>query len=557
MPELSLDDIVDRFRSNLRAASIALPPEDFEALIASGQLKSVFAFEKAVAGAGPGDLPEYPGESVPDPGAGKGPVGPVSRNANFGAVEGSPVSPNATMPSTAASAAVAALRLPIGEVAGLVARRELSPLELVRASLETVAERDPAFNAFQYLRPEEALSEARAAETEIAAGRSLGPLHGLPIAVKDLFDLGGLPTRAGSALLGAEPKTRDATAVARLRAAGAVVVGKTRMSEFAWSPGSNNDHYGPTRNPLAPDHDTGGSSSGSAAAVAAGLVLAALGSDTGGSIRIPASFCGLVGFKPSRGRIGLAGAFPLSWSLDHAGPLARSVADAALLAAILVGPDPADPRSEKAGALDGRLRPPSSLRGRRIGFVREEAGGKASSFPEVLAAWKGGLALLESAGAELVEVDLPEFAALRALNSAVLGIEATAIHGDFQRSRLGDYGAFPRLGLLGGWAYGPADLARASQALRKIRVALAAKLAGLDLLSTPTMVAPAPLLGQVPRLTYTSPFNILGWPAISLPAGRTPAGLPLGIQLIAGPGEDESLLGFAALLEQALNDSGS
>lgn len=216
-------------------------------------------------------------------------------------------------------------------IAGQLRKRTVSAVELVEQALEQIANHDAALNAFQIVMTESALADARAADAELAAGKVRSLLHGVPIAVKDLFDVAGYPTAAGSRIRAGFIAAQDATVVARLRAAGAIIIGKTRMSEFAYSPGSNNAHYGPTANPYDPQRDSGGSSSGSGVATATGMAFAALGTDTGGSIRIPAAHCGVVGLKPTHGRVSLAGGFPLSWSLDHAGPLARSVVDVVVL----------------------------------------------------------------------------------------------------------------------------------------------------------------------------------------------------------------------------------
>ncbi len=235
--------------------------------------------------------------------------------------------PGATLAPVPAKAPLA--QETILSIAARLQRGELSPVELTEQALTRIGQRDPVLNAFQLVLGERARAAARRAEAEIRGGNYRGPLHGVPVAIKDLLDLAGTPTTAGSKILADNLRSNDSAAVERLEAAGAIIVGKTRMSEFAYAPGSHNPNYGHTRNPRNLAHDTGGSSSGSAAAVADGLVYAALGSDTGCSIRMPAAFCGLVGLKPTFGRVSQAGGVTLSWSLDHLGPLTRSVADAA------------------------------------------------------------------------------------------------------------------------------------------------------------------------------------------------------------------------------------
>ncbi len=331
----------------------------------------------------------------------------------------------------------------IAEVAEQLRAGRISPVELAEATLERIAQRDPALSAFQLVLAERARASALRAEREIAAGEYRGPLHGIPIAVKDLLDLAGAPTTAGSKILAGRVRRRG---LQRRRAPGRGWRGDRRQDpalEFAYSPGSNNGHYGPTHNPWDGTRDTGGSSSGSAAAVAAGLAYAALGSDTGGSIRIPASLCGVVGLKPTFGRISLHGAVPLAWSLDHLGPLTRSVGDAALLLAALAGADPRDQRSygsQPFAAPD----PGASVAGLRIGVLGDDGSGAALGTDAALAAWRAGLAAAERAGAELVPIDAPELNSLLWLNNATLAMEAAAYHLPWLRERLGDYGEFMR-----------------------------------------------------------------------------------------------------------------
>ncbi|HTE84766.1 MAG TPA: amidase, partial [Dehalococcoidia bacterium] len=384
-------------------------------------------------------------------------------------------------------------------------------------------------------------------EREIAAGNYRGPLHGIPVAVKDLLAMSGTVTTAGSKILSAWQSNFDSAGVERLKAAGAIIVGKTRMPEFAYSPGSNNPHYGPTANPWNLEHDTGGSSSGSAAAVADGLVFAALGSDTGGSIRIPASLCGLVGLKPTFGRLSLHGAVSLAWSLDHLGPLARSVADATLLLEALDGYDRRDARTRQLNAPSLGIE--RGVRGVRIGVLENDGTGIPLGNADALAAWRAGLATLERNGASLVKVDLPEMRDLRVVNGAIIGVEAGAYHEAWLRERLHDYGEFARQRLLTSYAYGPGALIRAQQARAEIRRSFDAIFERVDLLSTPTMPYGAPALGTPGATVFTSPFNALGWPAISVPAGLTADRLPLGLQLTGRPWDEATVLRAAYAIE--------
>jgi len=431
---------------------------------------------------------------------------------------------------------------------------EVSPVELIRPALARISARDAEINAFQLVLAERAFADARDAEREIVAGRWRGPLHGVPVAVKDLLDLAGTPTTAGSKFYGDRPRPEDSAAVARLRAAGAILVGKTRMAEFAYSPGSNNAHFGPTRHPHDPARDTGGSSSGSGAAVAAGFAVAALGSDTGGSIRIPAALCGLVGLKPTFGRVSLRGAVPLSWSLDHLGPMTRTVEDAAVMLETLAGHDPGDPRTRavpvdayRAGLGDG-------VKGMRVGVLGDDGEEESITALEAHAAWRAALRALESAGAALVPTDLPGLADLRVLNGALLAMEAAVFHAPMLRARSADYGEFARLRLLAAHAYPPGAYLRAQQARAECRRAFEQACEGLDLVSTPTMPGTAPPLGVPASTRFTAPFNLLGWPAITVPVGRV-EGMPIGLQLVGRPWREGTLLRAGRTVEMGLTHS--
>jgi aspartyl-tRNA(Asn)/glutamyl-tRNA(Gln) amidotransferase subunit A len=427
---------------------------------------------------------------------------------------------------------------------------EVSPVELTEAALARIAERDPLLNAFQLVLADEARAMARQAEAEIAAGNYRGPLHGIPIAVKDLFAMAGTVTTAGSKVLADNRTDFDSAVVERLKAAGAVITGKTKMSEFAYAGSSLNAHYGPTRNPWNPEHDTGGSSSGSGAAVADGLVLGALGSDTGGSIRMPSALCGIVGLKPTFGRNSLYGAVTLSWSLDHCGPMTRTVEDTAIMQAVLAGYDARDPRTRQLPVPDYMAALGRGVRGLRIGVLRNDGSDQPLATDEVLDAWRRGLNALASAGAELIELDLPEINDLRPLNSCILAGEATAYHEPMLRSRYQDFGEFPRQRLISSYAYGPNVGVRGQQARGELRHKLDRIFEQVDLLSTPTMPYGAPPLATMTRNTwFTGPFNALGWPAITVPVGLGEGNLPLALQLVGRPWDEMTVLSAAAVVE--------
>lgn len=533
------DSIIDRLRANLRAAGIAATDDDIQGIIEQGFLNRQVTFDALIARLASDTLPDYLSpedvEITKPPDVlthSKGTVGHV-------AAKGLKNAPREFVS--------------IGAVAEFIQSRQVSSVELTEQALERIAQFDPQLNAFQIVLDERSRQAAQRADAEIAAGNYRGPLHGVPVAVKDLMMMRGTVTTAGSKILAGWSPDVDAAVVERLEAAGAVIVGKTRLSEFAYSPGSNNAHYGPTRNPWNTTRDTGGSSSGSAAAVAAGLVYGALGSDTGGSIRIPASLCGIVGLKPTFGRVSLYGAMPLSWSLDHIGPLTRTVADAAILLDVLAGHDPRDPRTRKIAQQSFAAHLDNGVAGMRIGVLNDDGTGKPLGATETLEAWRAGLAALEQQGATLVEIDLPEMEDLRTVSSAVLALEAAAYHLPMLRERLDDFGEFMRRRILGSFAYGPAALVAAQQARAQLRRQLLQLFNQVDVISTPTQPDAAPSLNTIGWTLFTNPFNLLGWPAISIPCGLTTDGMPLGLQLVGTPWDEATVLRGARVVEAAIN----
>lgn len=520
--------MVDRLRENLRAEGIPLAESDLKGILETGLLRTALAFEAMDAGIPHAALPDHlAGSADRDLDAPEGPAPPAWE---------AKASPGGPPDSIAA-------------IAERIRSREVSPVELVERSLEAIAARDPELNAFQLVLADQARTAARAAEREIAAGLYRGPLHGVPIAIKDLFDMAGTPTTAGSRVLDPAPRTASATAVERLVEAGAIIVGKTRLPELTYSPGSNNPHFGPTRNPHDPTRDSGGSSSGSGVAVATGMVFAALGSDTGGSIRIPASLCGIVGLKPTFGAVSLRGAVPLAWSLDHAGPMTRTVKDAALMFEVLAGIDPGDPRTRSAAVAGLSAGLSLGVRGLRIGVLGADGETDPLGTGEALGAWRAGLEALAGAGATLVPLDLPVLATARVINYAILAMEAAVHHRPWLRERQANYGEFARLRLLAAHAYRPGAYLRAQQSRAGMRATMEALFARIDLLSTPTMPDGAPELGVPAPTRFTSPFNLLGWPAITVPVGKTSGGLPLGMQLAGRPWDEATVLRAAQVVE--------
>ncbi len=531
-------EIVARLRANTAAAGIAIDEGDLARMAGGAFLRNVDLFGRLIA--------RLPTDTLPDD-LKEWRDTPTAPAVAPGAPPPAPdPSPPASAPPDPSDPFV-----PLHEVARAIAAREVSPVALAEEMLARIAAHDPPLNAYQIVMHDEALAAAAEAEREIGAGRRRGPFHGVPVAIKDLLATRGIPTAAGSKILGAWIPDEDATAVRLLREAGAVIVGKTRMSEFAYSPGSNNAHYGPTHNPWRAGRDAGGSSSGSGAAVAAGLAYAALGSDTGGSIRMPAALCGLVGLKPTHGRVSLAGAVTLSWSLDHLGPLTRTVRDAALLLNVLAGHDPRDGRTRPGPVPDFTADLERGARGLRIGAVRDDGSAAPPPDPAAVAAWEDGLRALRDAGAEIVDLDLPELEDLRVCGAPIINLEAAAYHERHLRERPRDLGPFVRDRVTVAYAYGPTAYTQAQQARAVLRARLDPLWERLDLLSTPAMAHGAPPLGEIDQNTrYTLPFNVLGWPAIVVPVGLTGDGLPLGLQLAGRPWDEAAVLRAARVVER-------
>ena len=400
---------------------------------------------------------------------------------------------------------------------------------------------------------ESALARAHLAQREIAGGSYRGALHGIPLSLKDLFDVAGIPTTAGGAFP-VEPATEDSAVAERLTASGAVLLGKTLLHEFAFGVTSVNPHFGAVRNPWGADRIAGGSSGGSAAAVAAGCGFGSIGSDTGGSIRIPAALCGVVGLKPTRGRVSLRGAVPLSWTLDHAGPIARTVRDVALLYAAIAGHDARDPSSRDAPYEDALTGIEGGAAGLRVGVWEA---GLAQADPGVAQLVRAAIATLADAGARVSEVTLPRAGELLATQLTIIGTDAYAFHRERFDQAPERYGEDVRTRIARGRATTGAAYAAARRARSEIRAAFDAVFASYDAIALPTTVVTAPLrdgedaVATAARLTaLTSPFNLTGLPAISLPCGSSER-LPVGLQLVGARWHEARLLRVARAYESA------
>jgi aspartyl-tRNA(Asn)/glutamyl-tRNA(Gln) amidotransferase subunit A len=451
------------------------------------------------------------------------------------------------------------------DLARMIATKAVSPVDVVREHLDRIT-RFQSLRAYITVCGDGALEAARAAETAVIGGGPLGPLHGVPIALKDLFDTRGVRTTAGSLIRRDHVPAEDAPVVRRLREAGAIVLGKLNMHEFAYGPEGLNVHYGHARNPwdASAERIAGGSSSGSGVAVAAGLAAGALGTDTGGSIRIPASLCGITGLKPTYGRVSRAGAVPLSWSMDHIGPMTRSAADCALMLRAMAGYDAADattsvlPVPDYVAALDG------DVKGLRIGMLRDCFVDSAA--PEVRAAVERAAGMFTRAGAVVDEVSLPLSPHVAAASFAIVASEALAYHADNLRTRAAEYQADVRERLMMGVVVSGLHYVRAQQVRALVRAEVDGALARRDVLLAPSTPIVATLIGERQTLIgdvladvraslirYTRPFNVSGHPACSLPCGFTGSGLPIGMQLVGRPFDEATVL-RAADAFQRLSD---
>jgi aspartyl-tRNA(Asn)/glutamyl-tRNA(Gln) amidotransferase subunit A len=439
--------------------------------------------------------------------------------------------------------------------------RELSPLELTEVYLDRIAQLDPHVNAYINVTAERARADARRATDELAAGRTRGPLHGIPVALKDLYETAAIRTTAGAKIHADHVPAEDCTVARRLRDAGTILLGKLNTHEYAYGCTTNNPHFGATRNPWNLDHIPGGSSGGSGAAIAAGLATATTGTDTGGSIRIPASICGVVGLKPTYGRVSKAGVLPLSYLFDHAGPVTRTVEDAALVLNAIAGYDPADPSSVRTALDDYSAVLGGSIRGLRIGVPRPYFFERLDD--EVASAVERALGELRMLGAEVQDV---EIAGVEAGVGAVFGLvlaEAQEIHADVLRTRPGDLGADVR-DILSSPTPDTRSLMRALRRRDALCASMRIALESVDLLVTPTTPVVAARIGQetvryggveesilMAMIRCTAPFNATGLPALSQPCGFTRAGLPVGLQLIGRPFDEATVLRAGHAYERA------
>ncbi|MFC1935367.1 amidase [Chloroflexota bacterium] len=452
--------------------------------------------------------------------------------------------------------------LTIAELGPLLRHRQLSPVELVRACLDRIHALDGRLHAFITLMEESALEEARAAEQAIASGGYKGPLHGIPIGLKDLYYTRGIATTAGSTIMADFVPPEDATSVALLKAAGGIVLGKLNLYPFAYGATGINPHYGTPQNPWDTERIPGGSSSGSGVALIAGLLPAATGSDTGGSVRIPAAICGIVGIKPTYGRISRHGIVPLSWSLDHAGPMARSVEDCAILLQTMAGHDPKDATSSTLPVPNYWAELKREVRGLRVGLPTELF--FTSLQPRVRAAVDQAIKVLEGLGASVRDADIPGLEDAAGISAGILGPEVATYHRKWLRERPGDY-APEVLNRLQASMFVPAvDYLKAQQGRVRFIQRFRKAMEELDVLVIPTEPITAPRIDETTVVIdgeeqpiqslltqLTRPFNITGTPAISVPCGFDEWEIPVGLQIAGKPFDEATVLRVAYAYEQA------
>ncbi len=431
--------------------------------------------------------------------------------------------------------------LSVAEAAELLRDKKLSPVEYAKALIARVEQYDGKLNAFLHFTPEIALADARRAEAEIARGEWRGPLHGVPYGLKDIVDYAGLPTTAHSKILADNIAAADSVVTQKLRAAGGVFMGKLSTHEFATGGPCFDLPWPPARNPWNRDHFCGGSSSGSGVATAAGFVPAAIGSDTAGSIRNPATMCGVVGMKGTYGLVSRRGVFPLAYSLDHIGPLTRTVTDNALMLDLIAGHDALDPASADTRAGNYMAALGQGAKGLRIGVIRHFYTRDLEGDAEMVASIEAALKVFAGLGASVKEIETAPLGEYAACNRAILSAEAYAIHEKWLQERPEDYARLTRERILAGAFVSAADYINALRVRGKLTRAFHALFSDIDIVITASALDPACRIDDPAEIDRTyarqarSPFNVTGSPALSIPTGFSKAGLPLGMQLVGKP----------------------
>jgi aspartyl-tRNA(Asn)/glutamyl-tRNA(Gln) amidotransferase subunit A len=451
----------------------------------------------------------------------------------------------------------------LASLADAIRARKVSPVQVTATCLERIARLDGGLKSFITVDADGALQAARALEADAVAGRWRGPLHGVPLAYKDLCHVRGLPTSCGTRTPEYFTSEHECTAVSRLVQAGAITLGKLNMTELALGPFGDNAHHGDVQNPWRPGHVAGGSSSGSGAAVAAGLAFGALGSDTGGSIRLPSAACGIVGIKPTYGRVSRAGVMALSWSLDHLGPMTRTVRDAAIMLGIITGHDPRDATTSARRVPDYAAALEAPVKGLRVGVPENYYFDGVA--PEIAAGVREGIREMERLGTSARGIRVPDPAILQGLGNVIARSESAVIHARLVRERPHELQPAVRARLEVGFHISAHDYLQALRVRARLtRQFIAEVFAEVDVLVAPTIPEPAPGLveakagtveevvarmGRFSRLTR--PFNGLGLPALSVPCGFSRNGLPLALQIVGRPFDEATVLGLGHAYEQA------
>jgi aspartyl-tRNA(Asn)/glutamyl-tRNA(Gln) amidotransferase subunit A len=445
----------------------------------------------------------------------------------------------------------------IAEAARQIAARQLSPVELTRACFERIHALDDGLHAFVHLTEERALAEARAAEAAIMANGPSGPLHGIPIGLKDIVDTKGIPTTCQSKILQDNVPASDATCAEKLAAAGTILLGKTTTHEFADGGPSFDLPKPPARNPWNPEHFTAGSSSGTGAAVASGMILCGIGTDTGGSIRGPAALCGIAGLKPTYGLVSRAGVAPAAFTLDHIGPMAWTAEDCAIMLQALAGHDPRDPASADRAIPDYRQALGTGIKGTRIGVIHHFHETDHRVGDATLSGINSAIATFRDLGAEIREVQLSPLQDWAACGSLISITERAAAYEEWARTRLPDFGERVRSRLMLGAFVSGVDYVQAVRRRRELRAELKAAMADLDIVLTAVQPNEAARIDAIPKWdvfqqpSFMIPFNVAGYPAMSVCSGFGPAGLPLAVQLVGKPFQETTVLRVADAFEKA------
>ena len=429
--------------------------------------------------------------------------------------------------------------LTIGEASDLIRDKKLSPVDLTQAYLDRIEAIDGKVKSYVTSLPESALQEARVAETDIHNQHYRGPLHGVPIGLKDLYDTKGVRTTGQSKVFEHRVPTEDATVVTKLQEAGTVLLGKLAMHEFALG-GPKTSLFDQANNPWNLDHVTGGSSSGSGAAIAAGLAMGSLGSDTGGSIRGPASLCGIVGLKPTYGRVSRYGVLPLSWSLDHVGPMTWTVEDTAMMLQVIAGHDPKDATSSQEPVPNYSAALQTDLKGMRVGVPRHYFFADDVGLDEDTAnAVEKGIQTLKELGATVQDIEIPSLSLSSIANTVIMIAEANAYHEKNLKSQPQNFGEIVRSRFILGGAFTSADYIQSQRARNKLKREFSEAFKSVDIMAMPVMSKPAAALkdfdpmGMMMSPSMMAPFNQTGIPAMSVPCGFSSAGLPIGMQIAA------------------------